>query len=90
MHSDTTAIALREDLRATLADKMRAFERQHGRVKTTPIIVRANTGSFNKAQEAAEAKSRRRGVRASAALAKAKAGTAQARKNAVLREEWTT
>ena len=78
---------------------MKAYEKSHGKVKTLPIMRRDTTGNFHNIEADRMDKSRKRGREKSTLAHKAKAhkpdqiqfgkrGTAQAKKNAVLREEW--
>ena len=91
----------RQPDRDYLAQKMAEYERQHGKVKTTPILRRDSTGNFHNIEAHRMEESRRRGRAKSSAAAKAKArnpgpdplefgkrGTRQAKANAVLREPW--
>ena len=94
-----TDIAMRQPDRDYLAQKMAEYERQHGKVKTTPIMRRDSTGNFHNIEAHKMNESRRRGRAKSAATHKAKVakpeplkfgkrGTRQARANEVLREPW--
>lgn len=88
----------RQPDRDYLAQKMAEYERQHGKVKTTPIMQRDSTGNFHNIEAERMNQSRKRGRAKSTAAHKAKAakpqtplrtrGTPQAKANAVLREPW--
>ena len=90
---------LRQAARDSLAAAMAAYERKHGKVKTTPIIRRDSTGNFHNIEAERMNQSRKRGRAKSTAAHKAKAakpqtplrtrGTPQAKANALLRQEWT-
>lgn len=92
-------IQMRQAAREELAAAMAAYERQHGKVKTTPIMQRDATGQFHNIEAERMNQSRKRGRAKSAAANKAKAakpqtplrtrGTPQAKANALLRQEWT-
>ena len=97
MHSDLTSIELRAAERASLAEQMAAYERQHGPVRTQPIISRApsiryNNRSVEKERAAASARGRakqlKRPADAQAKPTPPAGGTRQSRARAVLREEW--
>lgn len=88
---------LRQAARDELAAAMAAYERKHGKVKTTPIMQRDATGQFHNIEAERMNQSRKRGRAKSTAAHKAKAaqtplrtrGTPQAKANALLRQEWT-
>ena len=88
---------LRQAARDELAAAMAAYERQHGKIKTTPIMQRDATGNFHNIEAERMNQSRKRGRAKSTAAHKAKAaqtplrtrGTPQAKANALLRQEWT-
>ena len=102
MHSDLTSIELRAAERASLAEQMAAYERQHGPIQTAPIIsrgpqIRYNNRSVEKERAAASARGRAKQLkRPAGAQAKpaqdhptpSPGGTRQSRARAVLREEW--
>ena len=96
MHSDRTSIQLRDHLRASLADMMAAYERQHGPVKTLPLMRRDEIIIYNgRISDAENAAARARG---SAIQRKLPASddqlplkprrTRKAKEAAALREEW--
>ena len=60
-------IASKEADRDELARAMAAYERQHGKVKTTPIMRRDSTGNFHNIEAERINQSRRRGRAKSAA-----------------------
>ena len=90
---------LRQAARDELAAAMAAYERKHGKVKTTPIMQRDATGQFHNIEAERMNQSRKRGRAKSTAAHKANAakpqtplrarGTPQAKANALLRQEWT-
>ena len=90
-------LASKEAARDQLAAAMAAYERKHGKVKTTPIMQRDATGNFHNIEAERMNQSRKRGRAKSTAAHKAKAaqtplrtrGTPQAKANALLRQEWT-
>ena len=90
MHSDRTSIQLRDHLRATLADMMAAYERQHGPVETIPLICGPSRTFYNGRDVEAEHATAR--ARSAAKQRKPKTepkrGTRKARDAAVLREVW--
>lgn len=64
---------LRQAARDELAAAMAAYERKHGKVKTTPIMQRDSTGSFHNIEAERMNQSRKRGRAKSTAAHKAKA-----------------
>ena len=84
--------SLRDQEREELARMMKAYEKSHGKVKTLPIMQRDTTGNFHNIDSASRVRGQKRGLvkmNAKPELIKfGKRGTAQAKRNAVLREEW--
>ena len=86
--------SLRDQEREELARMMKAYEKSHGKVKTLPIMQRDTTGNFHNIDSASRVRGQKRGLTKMNAKAKpepikfGKRGTAQAKRNAVLREEW--
>ena len=64
---------LRQAARDELAAAMAAYERKHGKVKTTPIMRRDATGQFHNIEAERMNQSRKRGRAKSTAAHKAKA-----------------
>ena len=64
---------LRQAARDQLAAAMADFERQHGKVKTTPIMQRDSTGTFHNIEAERMNQSRKRGRAKSTAAHKEKA-----------------
>lgn len=60
-------LASKEADRDEIAAAMAAYERQHGKVKTTPIMRRDSTGNFHNIEAERINQSRRRGRAKSAA-----------------------
>lgn len=87
--------SLRDQEREELARMMKAYEQSHGKVKTLPIMQRDTTGNFHNIDSASRVRGQKRGLVKMNAKAKpepikfGKRGTAQAKRNAVLREEWS-
>ena len=63
---------LRQAARDELAAAMAAYERKHGKVKTTPIMQRDSTGQFHNIEAERMNQSRKRGRAKSAATNKEK------------------
>ena len=66
-------IEARQADRDRLASAMAEYERQHGKVKTTPILRRDSTGNFHNIEAERMNQSRKRGRAKSTAAHKAKA-----------------
>lgn len=83
------SLAAHERARTELAAKMAEFERKHGPVVTLPIQVRDDSAAYNN-RTMTNARARKRGCDAQRKpTTLTKRGTRQAKKNAVLREEWS-
>lgn len=89
--------SLRDQEREELARMMKAYEQSHGKVKTLPIMQRDTTGNFHNIDSASRARGQKRGLDKingkkhykPEPIKFGKRGTAQAKRNAVLREEWS-
>lgn len=89
-------IQQRQAARDAIAAATAAYEKAHGKVKTTPIMRRDAQGHFMQNSTVRENKSRKRAGAKTTAVQKAakavtplrKRGTKQAKANELLREEW--